>query len=47
MLPDTKISNIKNAILFFAFMPLVDITAVKFVYRARKDLRLPSNDMWE
>lgn len=47
MLSDTKITNIKNVILFFAFMPLVAITAVKFVYRARKDLRLPSNDMWE
>ena len=43
-----KIKEVETLAMCFVLMPVVVVSIVKFIYQARKDLRLPKrNDMWE
>jgi hypothetical protein len=39
--------DVETVATLFILLPAVAIAVVKFIFRARKDLRLPNNDMWE
>ena len=43
-----KFKEVEALAMCFVLMPAVIASVVKFIYQARKDLRLPKrNDMWE
>lgn len=43
-----KFKEVETLAVCFFLMPVVVASIVKFIYQARKDLRLPKrNDMWE
>ena len=43
-----KFRELETIAMCFFLLPVVAVSVVKFLYQARKDLRLPSkNDMWE
>lgn len=44
----SKFKGIGSSTAYFILLPIMVTAAVKFSYRAIKDLRLPNkNDMWE